>query len=118
MQKKKILIIDDDPDILFSLQILLEDVGYAVETSDNDDGLRGPHDALPHLILLDLLLSGRDGSEITRQLKSQEQTRHIPIIMFSAHPSAGKLVLAAGADDFLPKPFERAELLARIACYI
>jgi DNA-binding response OmpR family regulator len=65
--------------------------------------------------LLDVLLSGKDGRTIARQLKSQEDTKHIPIIMFSAHPSAEQTAREAGADDFIAKPFEIDDLLEKIA---
>ena len=77
-----------------------------------------PDVGLPDLILLDVLLSGKDGREIVKRLKSQEETRHIPVIMFSAHPSAEKTARAAGADDFVAKPFEMDEILAKIAKHV
>lgn len=120
MQKtaKKILIVDDEPDILESLRVILEE-GYEVVTSDKDEFLEQLHnDRLPHLILVDVLLSGKDGRAIVKHLKSQPETMHIPVIMFSAHPSAYKTALQAGADDFLAKPFAISELLAKIAHFL
>jgi CheY-like chemotaxis protein len=70
--------------------------------------------ALPDLVLLDMLLSGKDGREIVRQLKSDEKTKHIPVIMFSAHPSAERTAFEAGADDFVEKPFDIDVLLHKI----
>ncbi len=117
--KKKVLVVDDEPDILDFLQIILEDEGYAVLTTDKGEYIERLHDgSLPDLILLDVLLSGKDGREIARQLKSQEETKHIPVIMLSAHPSAEETVRAAGADDFLAKPFEIDDLVAKVAQYI
>jgi DNA-binding response OmpR family regulator len=110
-----ILIIDDEPDILEFLQIILVDEGYEVAISDKDDYLNLlQQGSLPDLILLDMLLSGRDGREIVRDLKRQPETRSIPVVMFSAHPSAEEEVLQAGADDFLAKPFGIDELLAKV----
>jgi DNA-binding response OmpR family regulator len=120
MQKtaKRILIVDDEPDILESLRVILEE-GYEVVTSDKDEFLEQLHnDRLPHLILVDVLLSGKDGRAIVKHLKSQPETMHIPVIMFSAHPSAYKTALQAGADDFLAKPFAISELLAKIAHFL
>jgi DNA-binding response OmpR family regulator len=112
---KRILVVDDEPDILEFLQILLEEEGYAVVTSNKGEYLEQLHNGgLPHLILLDVLLSGKDGREIVKYLKNQPETRHIPVIMFSAHPSAEKTARQAGADDFLAKPFRIEDLLARI----
>lgn len=113
---RRLLVVDDEPDILEFLQIILEEEGYEVVTSDKGEYLEQLHNGgLPHLILVDVLLSGKDGREIVKFLKSQEETKHIPIIMFSAHPSAAETARQAGADDFLAKPFDIDVLLARIA---
>lgn len=118
-RKKKILVVDDEPDILEFLQVILEEEGYTVVTSDKGEYLEQLHNGgLPHLILLDVLLSGKDGREIVKYLKSQQETRHIPVIMFSAHPSAEETARQAGADDFLAKPFNIDVLLEKIAHYL
>ena len=113
--QKKILIVDDEPDILEFLQIIFEEAGFLVVTTEKGDYLEklknGP---LPDLVLLDMLLSGKDGREIVEQLKSQQRTKHIPVIMFSAHPSAEKTALTAGADDFVEKPFDIETLLGKV----
>jgi CheY-like chemotaxis protein len=116
--KKKVLVVDDDPGIIYAMRLLLEEEGYAVTLLDRGEEVEkvlatNP----PDIILLDMLLSGKDGRAITRQLKSQEQTRHIPIIMFSAHPSLSKEAPAAGADDFMTKPFKIEVLLEKLARY-
>jgi DNA-binding response OmpR family regulator len=116
--KKKILVVDDEPDILDFMQLVLEDEGYMVVTTDKAEYLEKLHDGgLPDLILLDVLLSGKDGREIVKHLKSQEETKHIPVIMFSAHPSAEETARQAGADEFLAKPFDMDELVAKVAKY-
>ena len=116
---KRILVVDDEPDILEFLQIILEEEGYAVVTSTKGEYLEQLHNGgLPHLILLDVLLSGKDGRDIVKHLKRQEETRHIPVIMFSAHPSAEETARQAGADDFLAKPFEIDILLEKISQYL
>jgi len=116
---KRILVVDDEPDILEFLQVILEEEGYAVATSDKGEYLEQLHNGgLPNLVLVDVLLSGKDGREIVKHLKRQEETRHIPIIMFSAHPSAEGTARQAGADDFLAKPFGIEDLLAKIAHYL
>jgi DNA-binding response OmpR family regulator len=103
---RRILVVDDEQDILEFLQIILQDEGYEVTTSNKGEYLEQLHNGgLPHLILVDVLLSGKDGREIVKYLKSQQETKHIPIIMFSAHPSAEKTARLAGADDFVAKPF-------------
>jgi DNA-binding response OmpR family regulator len=116
---KKILVVDDDLDILEFLQELLEMEGYTAVVTDKTEYLEKlPNGNLPHLILLDVLLSGKDGREIVKYLKRREETMLIPVIMFSAHPSAERTVLAAGADDFVAKPFEVDELLEKIAMHV
>jgi DNA-binding response OmpR family regulator len=117
--RKRLLVVDDEPDILEFLQIILEEEGYEVITSDKGEYLEQLHNGgLPHLILVDVLLSGKDGREIVKYLKSQQETKHIPIIMFSAHPSAEETARLAGAEDFLAKPFDIDELLEKIAHYV
>ena len=116
---KRILIVDDEPDILEFLQVILEEEGYAVVTSDKGEFLEQLHNGgLPHLILLDMLLSGKDGREIVRSLKNQQETKSIPVIMISAHPSAEATARQAGADDFLEKPFHIDVLLEKIASFL
>lgn len=115
---KRLLVVDDEPDILAFLQIILEEEGYEVVTSDKGEYLEQLHNGgLPHLILVDVLLSGKDGREIVKFLKNQDETKHIPIIMFSAHPNARETARQAGADDFLAKPFDIDVLLERIASF-
>src|SRR5690242_13049442 len=113
--QKRILIVDDEPDILEFLQIIFEEAGFLVATTEKGDYLgkltSGP---LPDLVLLDMLLSGKDGREIVKQLKREKRTKHIPVIMFSAHPSAEKTALEAGADDFVEKPFDIDTLLEKV----
>lgn len=118
-KEKKLLVVDDEQDILEFLKVILEEEGYIVVTSDKDDYLEQLHnDIPPDLILLDMLLSGKDGREIVKYLKIQEKTRHIPVIMFSAHPNAKESARQAGADDFVAKPFEIDQLLNKIAHYL
>lgn len=117
---KKILVVDDDPDILDALQSLLEFAGYEVKTTEKGEyaeNLRDTNGGLPNVIILDVLLSGKDGRLICQKLKSREETKHIPIIMISAHHNARYSVKAVGADDFVAKPFDADELLAIVAKY-
>jgi DNA-binding response OmpR family regulator len=119
---KKILIVEDELDILDALRLTLEDAGYVVITTENGEYAENLRDnangALPDLIILDVLLSGKDGRTICQKLKAQAATRHIPIIMISAHPYAAQSVASIGADDFLPKPFEIDTLLETVAKYL
>lgn len=74
--------------------------------------------SLPDLIILDVLLSGKDGRELVKHLKRQEETKHIPVMMLSAHPSAKESVREAGAQDFVAKPFDIDVFLTKIATYL
>lgn len=120
MQPKKLLVVDDDLDILDALRFALEDAGYEVTTTEKGEyaeNLRDTNGGLPNVIILDVLLSGKDGRLICQKLKSQGETKHIPIIMISAHPNAKHSVQLVGADDFLAKPFDIDELLEKVAHY-
>ncbi len=113
--KQSILVIDDEPAILDIVQTILTRERYRVQTSSNGACLHSLESDLPDLILLDVLLQGEDGRELCRQLKEREQTRHIPVILFSAHVPAKGAPESCGADDFLSKPFRIKELLAIVA---
>jgi CheY-like chemotaxis protein len=115
-----ILVVDDDPGILDALRFLFEDAGYRVQTSEEGDAAlwRDETDSLPDLIVLDVLLSGQDGRLICRELKSQQQTRHIPVVMISAHPDAERSSREVGADAFVAKPFAIDDLLATVAALL
>ena len=113
-----ILVVDDDPGILDALRFLFESEDYRVQTSEKGDyveSLRDGAGALPDLIVLDVLLSGKDGRTICRSLKSQDATRHIPVVMISAHPAAEQSVKDVGADAFLAKPFSIDAMLDTVA---
>lgn len=103
--RKKILVVDDHAGILEVVQTVLAREGYDVQVSLNGDCLHHMKSDLPDLILLDVLLSGEDGRELCQQLKSSEQTKHIPVILLSAHTNVSQVAAMCGADDFLAKPF-------------
>jgi DNA-binding response OmpR family regulator len=112
---KKILLIDDDPDVITVLQLLLKKKGYEVATASREEEAYSQVKQFePDLIVLDVLLSGVDGRTICKKLKNSPASKHIPIIMFSAHPGAQKNMEEFGADDFISKPFESNKLLERI----
>ncbi len=111
---KNILVVDDDPDILDAIQFVLEDAGYNVKTTQKGEYAENLHKNLPDLIILDVLLSGKDGRTICQKLKSQEDTKNVPIIMISAHPSAQQTVKEVGADGFIAKPFDISMLLSKV----
>lgn len=111
----KILLIDDDPDIRTVMSAVLQKHGYNVETaSRREEALLKLQASLPSLILLDVLLSGSDGRDLCRELKSSPLTKDIPVIMFSGHPGAASQYEVYGADDFLAKPFRTETLLRKL----
>lgn len=116
---RKILVVDDEPDIALTIVSILEDAGYTVLSTGNGNRAEQLIETeQPDMIVLDMLLSGRDGREIARGLKARQATQHIPILMLSAHPVAMQEARAAGADDFLAKPFDLDELLVKVAAHL
>lgn len=117
--KKNVLIVDDDKSILDSLSLVLRESGYNVQAIiKGEQALKTVNLNHPDLILLDVLMSGKDGREICKSIKADEKTKDIPVIMISAHPTAFKNLEKIGADDFLSKPFELDDLLKKIEKYI
>ena len=115
----RILVVEDEEKLAASLKEGLEADSYTVTVAHSgEEGFYLVHTQPFDLIILDVLLSGKDGRLICRKLKGQEETRHIPIIMISAHPGADRSVREVGADDFLAKPFEVDALLAMVARYV
>ena len=108
--KKKILVIDDCEAILDVVKITLEMEGYEVSTSLTGECFQQMEHDPPDLILLDVVLSGEDGGEIGQRLKSEEQTRHIPVILLSAHAGLRETAERCSANDYLVKPFRLTEL--------
>jgi CheY-like chemotaxis protein len=114
-QRKKIIVADDDPDILDILKMILEVVGgYEVITTTNGESVYGLLEETPDLILLDLWMSGQNGSEICKNLKADKSTRNLPLILFSASKNIKEISYTAGADDFIAKPFQMEDLLEKV----
>lgn len=111
----KILIIDDDPDVRTLMYSLMQKQGYEVETASKKEEVFAKLNVFePSLILLDVLLSGADGREICQEIKSNKKTKHIPVLMISAHPGAAENISSYGADDFVSKPFNTEILLEKL----
>lgn len=112
----RVLIIEDEEDILALVHYHFVRNGYTADTTTNgEEGLRIARKQLPDLILLDLMLPGLDGIEVCRHLKSEEATAEIPVIMMTAKGEEADIVrgLEMGADDYVTKPFSPQVLLAR-----
>jgi DNA-binding response OmpR family regulator len=117
MSHERIVVIEDEADILEVLEYNLRREGYQVRSSlDGEDGLGLVRRENPDLVLLDLMLPGLDGIEICRALKSDSVTSSIPIIMVTAKGEESDIVLGlgVGADDYIAKPFSTKEMLARV----
>ncbi len=106
----KVMVIDDNVGILFVMRKALELKGYEVHTYEAFIGVAAVEKGAPDLIYLDISLVGKDGREVAQELKGDGKTKHIPIVILTAYPNADELAREAGADDFLSKPFELADL--------
>ncbi len=115
--KEKILIVEDEKDIVKMLRYNLEKEGFKViDARDGEDAMDAAVRQHPDLILLDLMLPGMDGLEVCKALKKESKTCSIPIIMLTAKSQESDKVvgLELGADDYITKPFSPRELIARI----
>jgi len=114
---KKILVIDDLPENVFILQDRLIQEGYEVITAyGGNDGMEKAYSTKPDLILLDVMMPDMSGFDVCKNLINDEKTKHIPIILVTAKsgPEDIKEGLEAGAFDYVKKPFNRVELMARV----
>jgi len=118
-EKSLILVLDDDPDICIMIKMVLDYYGYdAMDAANEENARKIISSNHVDLLIMDMLLSGVDGTDICRQLKQDKQTASIPILMFSAHPTAKESCLAAGADDFISKPFEMNDMMDKISFFL
>jgi two-component system alkaline phosphatase synthesis response regulator PhoP len=117
MPKERILVVEDEEDILELVSYNLTREGYQVESvTSGEKALKIAGSGLLDLIVLDLMLPGIDGLEVAKLLKNDSKTRHIPIIMLTAKGEEADIVtgLELGADDYVTKPFSPRILIARI----
>jgi len=115
--KKKILVVDDEGDILHFLELVLREKGYEVATaSSGHEALTRAQMAKPDLILLDIMMPQMDGWEVLKLLRVDDETSDIPVAMLSARTEAKDRVqgLQEGAVDYICKPFSLDELLAKV----
>lgn len=112
-----VLVVDDEPNIVLSLEFLMEQAGFQVTTAeDGEQALESIKNAQPDLILLDISLPGISGFDVLEQLRGQTETVALPIIMLTAH---GREVerekgMALGADDYITKPFSTQVLVEKV----
>jgi len=117
MTKARILVVDDEEDILELIRYNLERESYQVRTADSGlAAIRAIESSPPDLVVLDLMMPGVDGLQVTAQLRNAPLTADLPIIILTARDADEDVVvgLQAGADDYMTKPFTPAVLLARV----
>jgi two-component system alkaline phosphatase synthesis response regulator PhoP len=113
----RVLVVDDEPDLVRVLEFGLRASGYTVESaSDGQEGLKKAREIKPDVILLDLMLPKLDGYKVCRLLKFDDRFKHIPIIILSARTQEGDqaLALEMGANRFVTKPYDFSEILGYI----
>lgn len=113
---KKVLVVDDDPYILMSLEFLMRKAGFDVSIARNgSEALEIIDRNLPALVVLDIMMPDVDGYEICRYIKSDESRKHCKVIFLSAKSKESDLRkgLEIGADDYMTKPFSTRDLVAR-----
>ena len=111
---KKIVVADDQSDILRMMQSVLTKRGYEVTTDATGNLLDEIEEENPDLIILDINLGERDGCDICKKLKQQEFSKHIPVILISAIMDLPQISQTCGADDYLAKPFRLSELVSKV----
>ncbi len=117
MAKGRVLVIDDEKDLIELVRYNLEKEGFQVKSAkDGERGLAAALQELPDIILIDLMLPGIDGLDVCRSLRTHSRTARIPVIMLTAKSEESDRVLGLelGADDYVTKPFSPRELIARI----
>jgi CheY-like chemotaxis protein len=115
--RSRVLVVDDDPEIVTFLATLLELEGIESQVATSAAAaLSILQHGLPSLVLLDIAMPDRDGLDLCRALKKDPRTRDVPVFVVSARPGKDVVerALAAGAEEFIRKPFENQELIARI----
>jgi two-component system phosphate regulon response regulator PhoB len=117
MSKARILIVDDEEDILELLRYNISKEGYDVISAENGEGcLKLAHSHTPDLIILDLMMPDIDGLDVCKRLKKEDETKSIPVIMLTAKDTESDIIvgLELGADDYIAKPFSPKVLVARM----
>lgn len=117
MERKRVLVVDDEIYIVHILEFTLTMEGYEVLTAaDGEEALRRIQDDSPDLVVLDIMMPKMDGYEVLRRLRADEEFRHLPVILLSAkgRPIDRETGLEIGADDYIVKPFSPRRLLEKI----
>jgi DNA-binding response OmpR family regulator len=113
LRSQRIIVVEDDPDILEAIRLILQTKGYDVLALGRADDVFTKAVAFePDLVLLDIWVGGSDGREVARWLKKQAVTKRVPIIMVSANMATQQIAKEVKADDFILKPFDVDHLLS------
>jgi DNA-binding response OmpR family regulator len=121
MNPRKILVVDDEVDLVKTIRLSLETEGFMVMASyDGEDALNQARKENPDLIILDIMLPKFDGYKVCRLLKFDKKHKHIPILMLTAKTQEKDKTLGmeTGADEYITKPFDVDELLAKVKSYL
>lgn len=116
--KKKILIAEDDVDIAFTINMILDNAGYEVTVTPNGRFVLDNQYDHPDLFILDKRMPDIDGLVLCRELRAREAFKNTPVIIMSASPKFGPQALKAGANDFIEKPFQMDHLLGMVEKYV
>src|ERR1700744_142882 len=117
---KRVLVIDDDEDILEILNIIFQENGYDIVLSNTGEAAEHLQVIQPDLVLLDVRIVGsaKDGPQICKEIKAQQETRHLPVMLVSSESDLSIIAQECGADAYLAKPFDIYELLAQVKEYL
>ncbi len=125
-EKKNILLVDDDPDFVEAVKVIVESGGYKVRTAfDGEEGLKAVEEQRPDLIVLDVMMPVLDGHAVCNKLKSDPETKDIPVILLTAVAErvttskySHRDMLESEAEDYMPKPVNPPELLSLIRTWL
>ncbi len=114
---KKVLVVEDHPDVLDILTLQMEAMGFAVISANNGkEGVKKAIEEKPNLILMDIMMPGMDGREATRRIRSNQETKDVPILVITALTKESQLreCIKAGCNDYILKPFNCKDLREKI----
>lgn len=117
---KKVLVIDDDEDILEILNVIFQEGGYDVVLSNTSEAAEHIQVIQPDIVLLDVRIVGsaKKGPDICKEIKSQLETRHLPVMLVSGESDLSLIAQECGADAYLAKPFDIFDLLSKVKEFI
>ena len=119
--RPSVLVVDDEPNIVVSLEFLMKEAGYDVRVAHNgDEGLRAIEDRAPNVVLLDVMMPKRNGYDLCQTIRANPEWSDVRIIMLTAkgRDIEREKGLALGADDYITKPFSTREVMERVKRYL